>query len=110
MIVKVTVKRGAGTHPAPDIVDTLLSGSTAAAKSRGNALLDAQGTRRERVTVEIVPQTGLEVNTLAEIVELDTARWRGLIDGVRFEIAARAGNGQVQVSRSCTVEMERELK
>ena len=109
--MKVTVKRGAGTHPAPDIVDTLLSGSTAAAKARGNALLDSQGSRRERVTVEIVPQTeGLNVNTVAEVVELDTARWRGLIDGVRFEIAARAGNGQVQVSRSCTVEMERELK
>lgn len=107
--MKVTVKRGAGTHPAPDIVDTLLSGSTAAAKARGNAVLDAQGSRRERVTVEIVPQTGLEVNTLAEIVELDTAHWRGLIDGVRFEIAARAGNGRLQVSRSCTVEVERDL-
>lgn len=109
--MKATVKRGAGTHPAPDIVDTLLSGSTAAAKARGNAVLDAQGSRRERVTVEIVPQTeGLNVNTVAEVVELDTARWRGLIDGIRFEIAARAGNGQVQVSRSCTVEIEREPK
>lgn len=109
--MKVTVKRGAGSRPAPDIVDTLLSGSTAAANARGNALLDAQGSQRERVTVEIVPQTeGLNVNTVAEVVELDTARWRGLIDGIRFEIAARAGNGQVQVSRSCTVEIEREPK
>lgn len=108
--MRVTVKRGAGSRPAPEIVDTLLSGSEAAAKARGNAALDAQGGQRERVTAEIVPQARLQVNTLAEVCEIDSTRWRGLIDGVRFEIAARAENGQVQVSRSCTVEMERELK
>ena len=108
-MIRVTVSRPPGRRKSEDITEALLSGSRAAATARANAELDARGGPRERVTIEIDPQSGLQVNSLAEIVETRGQRWRGLIDGITMELRAEADDtGRMTITRSCTVAIERE--
>lgn len=108
-MMSVTVVRGGGLHPAPDITDALLSGSEAAATARANAELDAAGSQRERVSLEVAPRPGLSPNSLAEIREIGRPPWRGLIDAVRIEIAASVDDsGRLTLARTMSVDVERE--
>ena len=108
-MIAVTITRGAGLHPAPDVTESLLSGSEPAAAARGNAELDAAGSQRERVSLEVVPRPGLSPGLLAEIREIGGASWRGQIDAVRLEIAASVDDsGRLSLSRTMSVDIERE--
>ena len=110
-MMSVTIVRGAGLHPAPDISEALLSGSEAAATARADAELDAAGTQRERVSLEIDPRPGLSPNSLAEVREIGRAPWRGLVDAVRVEIAASVDDsGRLALARTLSVEIEREAE
>ena len=109
MSVTVTVKRGAGVRPGKTVTDSLLSGSMAAATARANAELDAAGSQREQIALEIDPQAGLQVNSLAEIVEISGQRWRGLIDGLTMELRAESDDtGRMTISRTMQITIERE--
>lgn len=108
-MITVTVKRGAGLHCAEPITEALVAGSLAAATARANTELDANGSQRERVSVEIVPLTGLAANQLVSVVEIGRPEWRGLIDSVRLEItAANDDAGRMTLARNMIVEIEKE--
>lgn len=104
----VTVKRGAGDRPAADITEPLLAGSEAAARARANAELDSRGSQRERVSVEIAPMPGLAPGQIVEVREFDREPWRGMITSIRMEIAAAPSGGAMTLTRSFTLDIERE--
>lgn len=109
MSVTVMVKRGAGVRPGKTVTDSLLSGSLAAATARANAELDAAGSQREQIALEIDPQAGLQVNSLAEIVEINGQCWRGLIDGITMELRAESDDaGRMTITRTMQITIERE--
>lgn len=108
-MITVTITRGAGLHPAPDITEALLSDSEPAATARANAELDATGTQRERVSLEIDPRPGLSPGLLAEVREMDRPPWRGMVDAVRLDITASVDDsGRLSLARTMSVDIERE--
>ena len=107
-MITVTVKRGAGDRPGQPITDPLIAGSEAAARARANAELDASGTQRERVTLEIAPQAGLAPGQVVEVREIGREPWRGMLTAIRMEITAAPQGGQMTLTRNFTVEIERE--
>lgn len=110
-MIKMTVTRGAGDLPAASIVEPLLSGSLAAAAERGRIELDANGSQREKVPLEIDPTTDLQPNVLVEVQEQATAAWRGIVDSISMEIAASMDDsGRLVLARSMRFEIEREAE
>ena len=108
-MIRIVVSRPPADRPGQDIADPLLSGSRAAATARANAELDANGSPRERVSVEIDPQPGLAVNELIAVQEQGKAPWRGLIDSIRMEITASTDEqGRLVLARAMVLEIERE--
>lgn len=108
-MIEVTVKRGAGDLPAPDIVEPLLSGSVAASTERGRIELNANGSPREKISADIVPMEGLSPNLLIEVVEQGAAPWRGIVDSLSLEISASVDDsGRLVVTRTVRVEVERD--
>lgn len=107
-MITVTVKRGAGDRPGQPITDPLIAGSEAAARARANSELDASGSQRERVTLEITPQAGLAPGQIVEVREIGKPAWRGMITSIRMEIAAAPSGGQMTLTRAFTLELERE--
>lgn len=108
-MIRLIVSRPPADRPGQDIVEPLLSGSGVAARERGRIELDANSSPRERVSVEIDPQPGLAINTLAEVLEQGKAPWRGLIDSIRMEITASTDEqGRLVLARAMVLEIERE--
>ena len=107
-MISITVIRGAGDRPGQAITDPLIAGSEAAARARANAELDAAGSQRERVTLEIAPQAGLAPGQVVEVREIGRAPWRGMITAIRMEIAASPQGGEMTLTRAFTLEIERE--
>lgn len=107
-MISITVIRGAGDRPGQTITEPLIAGSEAAARARANAELDAAGSQRERVTLEIAPQAGLAPGQVVEVREIGRDPWRGMITAIRMEIAAAPSGGQMTLTRNFTVELERE--
>lgn len=107
-MITITVIRGAGDRPGQPITDPLIAGSEAAARARANAELDASGSQRERVTLEITPQAGLAPGQVVEVREIGKAPWRGMLTAIRMEITAAPSGGQMTLARNFTVEIERE--
>lgn len=109
-MITVTVTRGAGDRSGQPITDPLIAGSEAAARARANAELDAAGSQRERVTLEIAPQSGLAPGQVVEVREIGREPWRGMITSIRMEIAAAPSGGQMTLTRAFTLEIEREVE
>ena len=108
-MITITVSRPPADRPGQDITEPLLSGSGLAARERGRIELDANGSPRERVAVEIDPQPGLAANTLVEVYEQGQPPWRGLIDSIRMEITASTDEqGRLVLARAMVLEIERE--
>ena len=107
-MITITVTRGAGDRPGQPITDPLIAGSEAAARARANSELDASGSQRERVTLEIAPQAGLAPGQLVEVREIGRDPWRGMITAIRMEIAAAPSEGKMTLTRNFTLEVERE--
>ncbi len=111
-MIRVRVIRGPGLRPGQDIVEPLLSGSEAAARERGRIELDANGSPRERMSLEIDPQPGLAPGQLVEVVEMGQSGppvWRGVIDTISMEISAAPDDaGRLNISRMMRLEIERE--
>ena len=108
-MITVTVSRPPANRPGQDIADPLLSGSRAAATARANAELDANGSPRERVSVETDPQPGLAVNELIAVQEQGKAPWQGLVDSITMEITAAVDEqGRLSLTRAMRLEIERE--
>ena len=107
-MITIRLIRGAGDRPAADISEPLIAGSEAAAIARANAELDARGSQRERVSLEIEPQAGLAPGQIVEVREIGREPWRGMIDSIRMEIAASPQGGAMTLKRSFVLEIERE--
>ena len=107
-MISITVIRGAGDRPGQTITDPLIAGSEAAARARANAELDAAGSQRERVTLEIAPQAGLAPGQVVEVREIGRDPWRGMITAIRMEITAAPQGGAMTLARGFTIEVERE--
>ena len=108
-MIRLIVSRPPADRPGHDIVETLLSGSGVAARERGRIELDANSSPRELASVEIDHQPGLAINSLAEVLEMGKAPWRGLIDSIRMEITASTDEqGRLVLARAMVLEIERE--
>lgn len=97
-IIDVTCVRGDGTHPGPDVLDSLL-GSEAAAVARGRRELDA-GALHSLVALTCPFLPAVRAGHLVEIAESRNATWRGMVSGVRHERSGPLPSTTLQIIRA----------
>lgn len=82
MSVSLIVRRGAGTHPGPDITDPLIT-TIQVALARGRNELDERASGLQEVQVSIPYRPGIRIGQVAEVVEtLFGDVWYGKISGI----------------------------
>ena len=105
--MKVTVTRGAGDRPMPDIVEAILSGSEAAMRARANADLDAAWPPARTADIEIAPRGDIRPGMIVEVAESGMPIRHALVRRVNLS-ESRSGTGALQRSMTITVEYREE--
>ena len=103
-MISVIVQRQPADKPGPDISDPLITSGTVAAE-RGRNEIDTNCSARQSVTLDIEPISGLRINRIVEVQDLEQVAWRGLITGIKMS-AARDND---TVTRTMQVTIEREV-
>lgn len=102
-MISVIAQRQPADKPGPDISDPLIT-STVVATERGRNEIDANGSARQTVTLDIEPRSGLRINHIVEVQDLEQVAWRGLLTGINL-VASRDNDS---VTRTIQVIIERE--
>jgi hypothetical protein len=102
-MISVIVQRQPADKPGPDISDPLIN-SELVARERGRNAIDADYSARQTVTLDIEPVSGLRINQLVEVQDLEAVAWRSLITGI--SMSARRDADSVTRSQQITVERE----
>ena len=105
--MKVTVTRGAGDRPMPDIVEAILSGSEAAMRARANAELDAAWPPARTADIEIAPRGDIRPGMIVEVAESGMPIRHALVRRVNLS-ESRSGTGALQRNMTITVEYREE--
>jgi len=98
-MVDIVVKRGAGSAFGSDIVDPLLS-DTSAALERGRIELDRNATNGQRETLVTVYRAGVKRGQIIEVQdELQGENWRGVVNAITHNSIGPERTTTLQVVR-----------
>ena len=103
-MMAVTVTRGPGDRPMPDVVDTLLAGSETAMRSRANAELDSVWPAGRVVEVEIVPQSNIRPGMIVCLQESGQPERHALVKRVQIDLRRSDASGALERRMTLTVE------
>lgn len=95
----IVVFRGAGDRKGQDIIEALLS-STSAKLERGRVEMDENAKPAQSVTLEIVYRTGVRLGQLVEVHDSAQGKsWRGKISAITHRITQTSHITELTVLR-----------
>ena len=105
--MRVTVTRGAGDRPMPDIAEAILSGSEAAMRARANAELDAVWPPARTADIGVAPRGDIRPGMIVELRESGMPIRAALVRRVNIS-ESREGAGALRRNMTITVEYREE--
>ena len=105
--MKVTVTRGPGDRPMPDINEPVLSGSEAAMRARANAELDERLPPARVCDLTVAPRADIAPGMVVAIAESGMPTRYALVRRVNIS-ESRSGTGALQRGMTITVEYREE--